>query len=549
MKEYILPSKKYYNSQEINLTENIVLNNSLKLLRENEINYDINLIEQFNVERQKSNNYRIYGKIKMIFSNSYSGYSTNPDVTKKLYYLTDGTGDYNGYLPYDEFALIRKDVSRLELDDIDFTIDDLGQINNITNVIGDSNVSILDAPYYNWNIHLSYPYRNDFDYPMKYTLSGLTKTEGVNIINFKSNNGFPARVEINNNFYKITSPIPHGLIVGDYVLINGYDYEVYDLGDNIENSEKYVFYINKKQNNITLNNLVTIKKYASHKDKILCDYYVIKNRVLTNYNDVIYDVASFESSIFKEEKRIFFENSDGTNDVIKTKNRSETLFYDFKKPFNNVNYKNNLGNNLDRIFLTIVNVNKSKLFKRIKTGFQFNFHDSWSDNHFLNNSIYENINIGEPLNIDDEIIGQFVEYNPLTLSERVISEPLHKLVIDKNIFNHNQTSSNVYSGATVSNPFGLYYQPNYELKLKYLSNYVETYNGDDIENLPSNSRYMNNKWFWRDEYEMGFIDDNGNGLDYPFMNNSHYLMKSINFFLRNEYSFKNKKDSVKLPNC
>lgn len=71
------------------------------------------------------------------------------------------------------------------------------------------------APYHNWNIHLSYVYDHDTNYPMKYTLSGNTA------FSFVSGDGIPFRVQDNGRTYKLTSPVEHGISAGEYITISG----------------------------------------------------------------------------------------------------------------------------------------------------------------------------------------------------------------------------------------------------------------------------------------------------------------------------------------
>jgi hypothetical protein len=79
-----------------------------------------------------------------------------------------------------------------------------------------------------------------------------------------------------------------------------------------------------------------------------------------------------------------------------------------------------------------------------------------------------------------------------------------------------------------------------------LSPYIETSNTDDIYNLPENSKYFENDglWKWKDVYDPGFIDPDGNGVNYPFINNIHYVKNDINFYLRNEEFYRNKTDGI-----
>ena len=40
-----------------------------------------------------------------------------------------------------------------------------------------------------------------------------------------------------------------------------------------------------------------------------------------------------------------------------------------------------------------------------------------------------------------------------------------------------------------------------------------------------------NKWMWRDLYEVGFIDQDGNGVDHPFTNDASYVFDNFIFKL------------------
>jgi hypothetical protein len=51
-------------------------------------------------------------------------------------------------------------------------------------------------------------------------------------------------------------------------------------------------------------------------------------------------------------------------------------------------------------------------------------------------------------------------------------------------------------------------------------------------------------WRWRDLYDHGFIDPDGNGTNFPYLNDIHYVVNDINFYLRNEKSYKNKSDGL-----
>ena len=161
---------------------------------------------------------------------------------------------------------------------------------------------------------------------------------------------------------------------------------------------------------------------------------------------------------------------------------------------------------------------------------------------------------GSTLPIGSILKGGFIEYIPAEMKERVISDAFHKITMPTNNFDHNQdTDIDGFSGATANNLMGIIYQPHYRVKLRELSYYTETSLTNNVINLPENTRYFENEklWRWRDLYDHGYIDDEGNGVNYPFTNNIHYVKRDINFYLRNEKTYKNKKLKMQgreLPN-
>ena len=202
-----------------------------------------------------------------------------------------------------------------------------------------------------------------------------------------------------------------------------------------------------------------------------------------------------------------------------------------------------------------------------KVGFKFNFHNSWIDEQFDGSSSIETtiptttftrtvsggtftFTGGTELPLGTILNGAFIEYNKSELKERVISETFHKFSNPTNVFDYHQTDSNYYSGATSTNKTGLFYQPHYRIKLRQLSPYVETSNTSEVYGLPQNAKYFEDEklWKWHDLYDHGFIDPDGFGTNFPFMNNIHYVKNDINFYLRNERMYENKNNGIKKIN-
>ena len=81
-KTILLPTKKFFKSDEDDLSFPINLEDNNKLLREGDKDIILNISDLFDEERNKSFNYKIYGKIKMIFRNMYTGTSNYSPLTQ-----------------------------------------------------------------------------------------------------------------------------------------------------------------------------------------------------------------------------------------------------------------------------------------------------------------------------------------------------------------------------------------------------------------------------------------------------------------------------------
>lgn len=582
-KKIILPVKRYINAEEQELDVRLNLETSESLMRIGDRDVVLDIAELFNTERQKSKKYKIYGKMKMVFRNLYSGSTEYTYLKDRLYLNGDGTdNNHNGFIPYDEFAFLRRDVLREKnLPGTGTTLDTYSV--NITTVgpTGHTIVTPITAPYQNWNIYLSYVYSSDSNFDMVYTLSGSPKTEGTNIIHFKSGDGIPFRMTYSGgSYYEFTSPVEHGISDGEFITFSGATlngdvtrrtFYVNSVGNEVYNSEKYVININKSQlsNGLLFSKVMVGKRVTDINDitGTTSSYYVHMHKTLTDAGDYIMDKIGFESPIWEDEKKIVFENFSGVNDVLVERNRMESVIYDFKEPFVLSGITNNLGFTPTEVYVTTVFRNGNGYFNYPpKVGYKFNFHNSWIDEHFTGSTSNElsltsveftgntnsvgysgfTFNSGATLSVGQQLYGAFVEYNESEIKERIISESFHKMTMDTNIFDHSQTDDTVFSGSSVNNPVGIYYQTHHRVKLRQLSPYLESSKTNDIYNLPENVTYDEKEkiWKWRDLYEHGYIDSDGIGTNYPFINNMHYVKNDINFYLRNEQFYNNKQDGL-----
>ena len=579
-KQIILPSKKFAKADDQELELKLNLDNSDTLMRIGDRDIILDIDELYNKERNESINYKIYGKLKMVFRNLYSGSTPYSYLKQRLYLTGDGSNIqdntvFDGYLPYDEFAFLRRDVYR-EVN-LPVTGNTLGTFTpNIVKSGSTEHTTVtpISAPYQNWNLYLSYVYSGDSEFKMDYTLTGGTK------VSFTAKDGIPFRVVDYNTYYELTSPVEHGMSEGEHVVLSGgtltglsnpidSTFYINSVGNETFDSKKYVINIIKSQiKTDTTLSIIMLGKRCKDFTNIVAStsqYYVHKHKTLTDTGGYIMDSLGFETPVWEDEKKILFENSIGTNDVIVERNRMESVLYDFKEPLKLSGLTNNLGFSPTNVFVTAIFRNGNGYFNYPpKVGYKFNFHDTWIDEHFSGTTSNEigltstsftgNTNLpgytgftflsGQTLPIGSILNGAFVEYNPKEMTERIVSESFHKITNPVTIFNYGQTSGSIYASST--NLEGLIYQPHYRIKLRELSPYTETANTNDIFNLPENAKYdpYDKVWRWRDIYDHGYVDSDGYGTDFPFMNGNHYVKADINFYLRNERFYKNKSNGI-----
>jgi hypothetical protein len=77
---------------------------------------------------------------------------------------------------------------------------------------------------------------------------------------------------------------------------------------------------------------------------------------------------------------------------------------------------------------------------------------------------------------------------------------------------------------TANNPPGYYYKPHNPIKIKDFSSYIEEGNPATVSEIPDYAVFSktNGTFIWRDIYTYGFADTDGVGVDYPFLNGTHY---------------------------
>jgi len=555
---FLKGSERYKGSPEQNIGLQIPLNNTVKELEEFDRNINVDLADLYDAERQRSTYIYPTAKFSIIFENAYSGttptnaspyqpfnnnlYYINENYYKQLQIQSNGTEIAWGGLPqYNEFDFIRTDY------------DVTGYTLNSTQYPPHYVPLAKDAAKLNWSFYTSYAFSSSTSQGMLYE-SSLGSS-----FYFLSGDGIPFTMVRANyrgkNVWQFRCPVPHGLKPGESVRTsvtsNSIDlFDVYSFGDGTQDSEKYVFNVYDIGFTDFGDGLVGLIKRVTNRDfanESTSRYYVRLHKIIDTPSNAILTYSGFENNAFRTVKK-FISPQLSPNFVsrVAVKEGSDSYNLSFT---NNVDI-NGLYDNLNRpvteLYFTVVNRGRFGWFNK-PTGGPLNvgLKHGWSFNVETQNSIWwENINptnltnvtttpftnsyqgrtfyYNNEYNLDDIIHGDFCEFNDFTQEERVVSEYYHK-------FSFN--SDNFSIGGPVNNPLGYYYKPHYKFQIKVYSPYIEESDGAVIANLPNYAYYKNatQEFIWRDIYPFGFIDENGNGVDYPFMNNKHYPYNNFIF--------------------
>jgi len=502
------------------------------------VDYDrtvsLNLITVFDGERQKSTTFRPTIKISYLYENNLVGY-TDYDVYKNsLVYINPEisviNGSWSGLPTYQEFEFIRTDI-------------DNKQIPFVTK----------SASSYNWNIVMSYPYENDYNVPMQYFFKN-----GTSINPWKSGDGIPFYIVLGSErglpVVQFNCPVEHGLLEGEYVELpftynDVNTFQVYSLGNGTLGSDANTFNLaNVGFTGTTFNTGVTgvFKRIidVNNSGETKSRYYVRIHKIITDPHDSIITMNGFELNSFNDEGVYQFSsltpNKIGRVSAYQSsKTYNVTLAHDLSV----INQQDNNKKPLTQIFATFQYVGYMGWFNQLRRGWKFNMlpgktnqwwsttnNDSLETNDITGytrtqgNQVY-NFTVNLPRTSGDTMYGDWCEWNEITQTERVISPYMQKIT-------YYQKGFTVPTTAT-TNPNGYYYQVHNPITLKVFSSYLETASNNLVEDVPAWAYFSNNlqQWIWREIYTYGYIDSLERGVDYPFLNETHYPFDNLQFRL------------------
>jgi len=537
MSDYtIIPSRLQYKSAP-NLDQQITLGleQTQEELTQFVRNTSVNLAQLYDDERQFCEVFRPTFKLQYLYDNTLTGTTEYIPFRNNLYYVNPAqsfsSGIWRGYPQYYEFDFFRPDTNDFHLD-----------------------YSSESAYTYNWTYYLTHAARNDGSVLMQATYSGQT-------IQWSAEDGIPFIISnsTQGGFSVITFQclMSHGLIPFESVELSfDYDgdtiFEVLSLGNDQYGSSDFVFNIINPGftgNTFFEGRMGTFKRITNPSNlETRSKYYVRKNKILSTQNDIDISKTGFELNPFNDQKQLEFSSiTPNQKTRISVKTSSNTYDITFKKDVILSGITDNQNRPVGEVFLTIVNKGYTGYFNKsfngvgLKRGWGFNLTKDvsswWSDTNqysFTNipvgsytktSGVTETFYYNQTLKVGDLLDGDFCEWNDYEQFERVVSPLVHKIKFNQDIFK-TESTPNV-------NAMGYYYLPNIPLTLRVFSDYVETAPVNLSDNVPGYSFFSNadQEFRWREPYLYGEFDNNDRGVNYPYLNRSHYPYRDYCFRL------------------
>lgn len=502
----------------------------------------LNLEQQFDDERQKSTKFRIAGKITNVFDNTITGSSSYTPFVNSLYFTNalsaiENNSLWAGYPQYDEFTFYRT-----------------------RGIDGHTSFISKSATTYNWATYVSYASKNKEDQYMKHK---VIYESGTSINNYVVTDGVPYYIlnkqNRGKNLITFYCGMKHNLNVGDWIYtkdtINDKRYfEVYSLGDTSYGNEDRVFSIfNYGFEDPLFGNYATgnFRRVIdiNNKEETTSKYYVRVHKILSNSTNADITKMGFENNAFPIKRKLEYSGLT-PNNIQRTsiKDGSMAVGFSFDEDVNISGLKDNLDRPITELYVTIVNRGYMGWFNNpfltnnsstgIQVGWDMNFLkdeiDDWWDGSNIDNQDdipYDSYPLNgytfyynKILPKGHEVMGSVCEYNDYENMETELSPINHKISYNPQIFDNN--SSNTL-------PDGYTYKPHYSIPIRSYSDYLETGDKDKVDLVPDHAFFSKyeNQWRWRDIYQYGFIDTNGNGYNHPFLNDCHYPYTNILFLL------------------
>ena len=548
----------------------INIENSQRLLPTNDIYKIVNVAERFNVERQRCKSYRIIGTVNStmsnplfnlaepIKSNKYTWSWLNSLEFLDTSYPKDGLNDETdlNYTTSIKTNLKEKD-GWFGVYDPDITKS--GLCNYMDMEPKRERFSLLPdpkpygtttTPVKNWEITITYPASVD---------SGHTMVNGGvgGIVGLMITNRVPADVST-RSMTAIGLSCRHNLNVGDVVRLSGttgYDGDHIVVRTGLDNGDlkEYYFVIDKPSTGVLSPN----SRFKKVVNDIECKYYFRKFRKIKTKLAPIIENDDYEAY------RVGFSENFFNDSIIQ---------FVFNEDVDVSDLVDNLGRPLSQLYLTMIKTDSDKLFSKVSSGIETPYdsrlinsntiaylrdipsihriHNGAGTPFITHTPLEDDVKINNVSN-NNEFYGDLVEYDVNSLNETVLADVVHRFnTVSRE--NENTTLAYVSEVGKPTSPLtppktktinlgprheGYVYQPHNLIKIRQYSSYIEV--GDQFtEGIPSYATDLGDtRIVWRDLLDIGFNESDIKVLDYPFLNNAHYMYDNYCFTVRRQDPF------------
>jgi hypothetical protein len=519
-------------------------------------NLALNLQDQFDFERGYSNFYRLYGKIDVLYDNIISGScktSNTSEWMNNMYLIPEYIGCLN--TPCDAYppSMLFEFIPEKRYGPVAAGV-------------------FMDVTAYqdNWVTYISYVYSHDSQQDMMMYYDYTTDE----YLNFDSGDGIPFIVSAStingNDILQFVCPVDHGLTTKMYFeiqnnntittnnvsLLTDVTISTTYPGPITKTSTKQIFKVDFLGNgNVGMDSKVfnvimdmndsisslggntygmgTFKRIINPDNisETRSEYYVHQHKLITNSNEYVLDRTGFENGIFPRKGRVY-KAKRTPNNVGKTviKEEFKSYLWNCDKDIDRDEYYDNRNRPITELYLSIFQTNRNGVWDKSGNrlcgyGWSWNFTKVGVVDPYVSNSSHP-ANIvhsgtwadGIVFPIEGDVFrGAFVEYNPYELEERILSEIGHSLDFRQTKF---ETDGSIYK-----------YQPHHRIPIRKLSTSITR--ESKFEMTPQYARYLVSEGVhrWRNMLPIGIYEEGGNGVSYPYLNDTHYPYLGIEFLI------------------
>jgi hypothetical protein len=516
----VLGQYKSTANSNVDLSTRLILEQPSSNTIETNLFLEISQDSQFILEKQSSNNFRIYGKINPIINTNPVNKSSKPvavtpiTINKNLLDFTNQNWSVVLLQPIQDNGFKGQKILNNVKNDVTYDLNNGLPALTKTQSLKDNTAGFLLYLGHNFSQGDSVYITNTDPNNAQYLGSGIYEITSVN--------GNLITVNASFNYNKFITPTKVYSPLNNVALMsaeNGYN----NIKVNVSPKKLQSFLINNTQK-VSTTTTNTLK-------------FSIRN---IDFNFTPVDIENFVSnrpSIYKVAKPSFFIRKIQNNEILEyyvkkaqvlavLDNFDDCAFsqstygsinenFIFKQTINTDLLRDNLNYPLNNLYIGVFKNGSTSdaTFGDVEANFYNLIEFTTDSDGFEMVSPAKTTLLASKPKVGDIHMISLCEYSLENLTETEITPMYHRFIHNDVLFHYN--------------PFT-------NITIKHLSSYVET--GNNVLNMPDYASYSLTKktYLWRDLYDIGVADENGVTVDFPFMNNSYYVFDNINFILNIE---------------